>query len=94
MKIAIVDDEEKYLDRIEKSVGDFFQKKNELAEIFRYTSGKILLMALTRGEYYDVYFLDVEMADLNGLELAKKIRELQKYDGWIQNSCVLFCFKK
>ena len=27
MKIAIVDDEEKYLDRIEKSVGDFFQKR-------------------------------------------------------------------
>ena len=78
MKIAIVDDEEKYLDRIEKSVGDFFQKKNEPVEISRYTSGKVLLTALTKDEYYDAYFLDVEMADLNGVELAKKIREFQK----------------
>ena len=51
MKIAIVDDEEKYLDRIEKSVGDFFQKKNEPVEISRYTSGKILLTALTKDEW-------------------------------------------
>lgn len=29
MKIAVVDDEEKYLDKIEKSIGDFFAKKKE-----------------------------------------------------------------
>ena len=78
MKIAVVDDEEKYLDKIEKSIGDFFAKKGELAEISRYTSGKLLLTALGKGECYDVFFLDVEMADLNGLELAKRICEFQK----------------
>ena len=78
MKIAVVDVEEKYLDKIEKSIGDFFAKKKESAEISRYTSGKLLLTALGKGECYDVFFLDVEMADLNGLELAKRICEFQK----------------
>ena len=31
MKIAVVDDEEKYLDKIEKSIGDFFAKKKEFS---------------------------------------------------------------
>lgn len=48
MKIAVVDDEEKYLDKIEKSIGDFFAKKGELAEISRYTSGKLLLTGIRK----------------------------------------------
>ena len=78
MRIAIVDDEEKYLDKIEESVSGFFREKQESAEISRYSSARALLTALEEGDDYDVYFLDVEMEEMGGLELARKIHGFRK----------------
>ena len=78
MKIAIVDDEDRCLDEIERRVKEFFSAKNAPVEMSGYTSGKALLAVLAEEKRYDVYFLDVEMTELDGLELARRIRGFQK----------------
>ncbi len=77
MNVAICDDNlkdiviiEKYLDRISKS-------KIE-CDVFQ--SGEELILAYKRNKArYDVVFLDMEMCQLNGIETANYLREIDEY---------------
>lgn len=72
MKMAIVDDDIMFARKIRKSVQRFEHMEEEVADI--YESGKQLLEALEKGEKYDLYFLDIRMPDMGGLELVERIR--------------------
>ncbi len=67
MKILLVDDEKLQLIRLENAV------KNALpnAEIVSYTNP---LQALQENDKIDIAFLDISMPELNGIELAKKLK--------------------
>ena len=45
-------------------------------EVAVFTSGRSLLDAYDRGERFDILFLDVEMPEITGLEVGRRIREL------------------
>ena len=62
MKIAIVDDEKKYRDEIERIV----TKYNKSFEIVKFESGEEFLNSNIKS--YDIVFLDIEMGDINGVE--------------------------
>lgn len=78
IKIAIRDDEKYYLDKIEKGIKDnlYFQGISQY-EINTYSSGQeFYRKAETNGLLeYDVIFLGINVAQINGLEIAEKIRE-------------------
>lgn len=69
MKILLVDDEKLQLARLEESV------KNVLpsAEIFSYTN-PVLALQENKKRKIDVAFLDIEMPELNGIQLAKALK--------------------
>lgn len=73
MKIAVCDDESLFL----KKIYQYFWEQHDCA-VECFTSPLELLEKYRAGERYDVLFLDIIMEPLNGIELAKKIRE---YDG-------------
>ena len=68
MKIAVCDDDwpirEELIRLIQRQVTD--------ADITEYQSGEELLHA---GADFDIYFLDIEMDSVSGMELARHIRE-------------------
>ena len=68
MNILVVDDEKEIADLIE------IYLKNENFTIYKYYSSKTILDDLKRLEI-DLAILDVMMADIDGFELCKKIRE-------------------
>lgn len=75
MKVAIVDDMEEMLDIIYSYV-----KKNENnfeVKCDCFQKPQYLLNKLKSGLKYDLYFLDIKMPEINGLELAKEIKSLQ-----------------
>lgn len=76
MNIAICDDEyitaEYYYSQIEQ----FFKTADTACQIDMFTDSGRLLSDLYGEKRWDIYFLDIDMPLINGLELGKKIREL------------------
>jgi len=69
-KIAICDDEQMHIEKIRSILLD--------EETDTYTDPKILLDAIRSGERYDVLFLDILMPKLDGISLARELRELDE----------------
>lgn len=73
--VAILEDEEKYLDKEEKIIEEYFKKKMIDCQVMPYQNAEWFLLGL-KDELFDLYILDVEMPYMNGIEVAKKIRKL------------------
>lgn len=75
MRIAIVDDDMEFTEKVEKAVINFGKEIGEEITVRCFAEGSSLLEELGEKRNYDVYILDIEMPKLDGLELAGKIRE-------------------
>ena len=77
MRIAICDDNNDYINTIENYIE---RLKTPATEWDPYESGENLVFAYTdNNERYDVIFLDMEMKELNGIETANKIRDIDEH---------------
>ncbi|WP_097026500.1 LytR/AlgR family response regulator transcription factor [Clostridium peptidivorans] len=75
LKIAICDDEECQRIELINMVKKALEFKNIKYLIFQYENGEDLLQSKLE---INLYFLDIRMDKLNGIETAKKIRKLNK----------------
>lgn len=66
-RIAVCDDEKIFIGKIRRILLD--------CEIHGFTDSRQLLRAVEDGERYDVIFLDIAMPELDGIGLAREIRE-------------------
>ncbi len=74
MKVIICDDEKAYVESIKQNVDVFFKERNVDAQYSEYTDCKSLI---TGGcEFYDIAFLDIEMGDIKGTDVAAKLKEV------------------
>ena len=71
MKILLVDDEKLQLIRLENSV----KKVLPDAELICYTN-PVLAFEENKANKIDIAFLDIEMPEMNGLQLAKKLKSI------------------
>lgn len=71
MRVAIVDDEERWRTKTEEIITE--HNDEECLEIDKYASGENFLK---KAEPYDIVFLDVEMKQLDGFETASGYREI------------------
>jgi len=75
LRIAVCDNEEQELNRLEAQIEDYAQQSDENIKWTGFKDSKELLESLQRGEAYDVALLDILMPGLSGIELGKYIRE-------------------
>lgn len=75
VKFAVCDDEQEMADYISDKLREYYPEE---CEIKRYGDGESLLKDRQR-EFFDAFFLDIGMPGMNGIELAKKIREDDPY---------------
>lgn len=76
MIIAICDDEIKYRDEIKGYVADYFSDKGIAIDIVCFSSGEELIASKQK---FDIVFLDIEMNDMNGIEVAKAINAKSRH---------------
>ena len=78
MRVAICDDENVWVNRIEEHLIRFKKSHKDIEwEVFY--SGEQLVEHYSRGErLFDILILDIELKELSGIETALKIREADK----------------
>lgn len=75
LRIAICDDENIMCRQLEDMLSEIGKKINQEIEAEVYYSGEELCDFLYKGNQYDIIFLDIELNQINGVEVGKKIRE-------------------
>lgn len=75
MRIAIADDNRDFLKIVEKLVKKCFFEEGSAAEICTFSDGSSLVSDIGKRGNYDIYLLDINMPDVNGLQAAEWIRE-------------------
>lgn len=71
LKIAVCDDEPVFVEQI----SDRIKKYMPDCTIYNFFSSEDLLL---QEEIFDIYFLDIQMEKMNGIEAARKLRELDE----------------
>ncbi len=79
--LAVCDDEIDLLNQVEQLISDYNQSRSAEGKIVvsTFLSPKTLLTNVDDGDDYDVYILDIEMPDIDGLTLARAIRQIQEH---------------
>ena len=74
MNIALIDDEATILEKVKKCVENEIVPQDEV-NLFTYTRAKDFLQEMERGYEFDILVSDVDMPDMSGLELGKRLHE-------------------
>lgn len=74
IKIAVCDDNEKMLDILNQTIVQEFQKYTNDFSAKSYVNGNLLLDD-NNNTPFDVLFLDIDMPQISGFEIAKKLRD-------------------
>ena len=82
MHVAIVDDEETARAQLQACLAELSKQENLEIDVEEFGGGNALIG--TFRSQFDIIFLDCEMSDLNGIETAKAIREID------QNVMIIF----
>ena len=74
-KIASCDDEQNQIEYITSIVASWSAHEGHGCEIRTFASAEAFLFEYEEDKAYDILLLDVEMKNINGIELAKRIRK-------------------
>lgn len=92
MRILICDDEVRYIQPLRKCLEQYMAEHNIPSEITETVSSQKILLSK---EVYDIAFLDIQMENVDGLTLAKELRQrnrktalffITNYEGYQDNA--------
>lgn len=72
--IAICDDDKTFLELIKSKIIEYYRSQNLTPQITDFANGKDLVKACKETEF-DLAFLDIEMPQMTGIEVIKKLRD-------------------
>jgi DNA-binding LytR/AlgR family response regulator len=79
IRICVLDDDPVSLDKINEILTEYLSTRKVSFDIDQYQCGDDLLKAVfTNHKSYQIYFLDILMPGITGIEAAKEIRKLDK----------------
>ncbi len=73
LRIAIVDDENKFLAFYKRMVAETFSEYHVIVELTTFNNGNIFIKSLSRNKY-DLVFMDIDMPELSGIDIAAELR--------------------
>lgn len=78
MRICLVDDDSIQLEYLKRIIDKWSDKNDVQTELSFYHSSEEMLFEHNESYPYDMIVLDIQMGDMNGIELAKRIRKTDK----------------
>ncbi|MCM1184884.1 MAG: LytTR family DNA-binding domain-containing protein [Roseburia sp.] len=75
MRIAIIEDEELHKELLEEYLRQWSAEKEAAIEIQAFPSAESFLFVWEDANDFDILFVDIQMREMNGMEMARKIRE-------------------
>lgn len=75
IKVAFCDDDMSVLDEIERLLDQYCEKQNREIRYASFQNSLELLAEIEKGMCFDVLFLDVIMPGMDGIHVAKEIRQ-------------------
>ncbi len=100
MKIAVCDDEQDFINEVKNDIV-LIETDNDNIEVVEYNSGEALIEDFHKG-LFDIIILDIEMGKMNGLQTAKRIRDidsnvilifLTSYESFVYNGYEVKAFR-
>lgn len=79
LRISLIDDDVEFLEIIQKILHDYLTEKTIPCKIDSFNNPELLYLEFVEKREYDICFLDIEMPQMDGRELAEKIRELNDF---------------
>ena len=73
LKIAVVDDEYKFLFMYNNMISRLFSEHNVITDIKTFDSGKEFISSLLKNKY-DLVFMDIDMPEISGIDIAAELR--------------------
>ncbi|MCR4717459.1 MAG: LytTR family DNA-binding domain-containing protein [Lachnospiraceae bacterium] len=83
LSIAICDDDEEILKNIEVILTPYIYNSIHEITFETFNSSSSLIDSVKTNSPYDIYFLDIELADANGINIAKELRNNRSEDSYI-----------
>lgn len=75
MRIAICEDNREHREILEEMINRWAQKQRENVLVRHYESAEQFLFYMKDEPHFDLVFLDIQMSKINGLQLARMIRQ-------------------
>jgi DNA-binding LytR/AlgR family response regulator len=72
MNIVICDDEQEYIEDVEKHINLYFSEHGLSFELYKYSNSHDILSS---NMDFDIAFLDIEMDDANGIEIGRALQK-------------------
>lgn len=73
LRIAIVDDEPKFISMYSELISNAFSEYHVLIELKTFNIGSEFIKSLSNNKY-DLVFMDIDMPDLSGIDIASELR--------------------
>lgn len=83
INIALCDDDISFLQEMNTLLQPYIFNSNNIIQFDQYCKAEDLIHALNNGKEYTIFLLDVEIADYNGIDVARIITEKQDKDVYI-----------
>lgn len=75
LKLAICDDEQTQIEYVTSLASSWSERVGHTCEVCAFPSAEAFLFAYEDDKAYDILLLDIEMGTMNGVDLAKTIRQ-------------------
>lgn len=76
MKLAIIEDEQVHTELISKYIQTWSKTRQTAVTITTFSSAESFLFAWEEEHDFDVLFVDIQMKEMSGMEMAKRVREM------------------
>ena len=72
--VSVCDDSQFDIEKIKNCLSEFSKKEHIDFNISEFSNPEMLMYEVEDGKIADIFILDVEMPNMNGIDLADKIR--------------------
>ena len=79
MKVAIIEDEKQFSTLLTNHINKYCEEEGCVVDTTVFDNPIVFLDKCNANDFYEIIFLDINMPQMNGMEVAKKIRKLHMH---------------